>query len=72
MAVSPRVCFVNSCRISHFGMNPVSGGRPPKERRRRGVRAVRAGAFVQEVARAFIVVALLILKVKKTENVIMK
>lgn len=53
-------------------MKPVRGGRPPSERRIRGVRAVRAGAFVQDVARVLMFVALLSLKTRNVENVIMK
>lgn len=53
-------------------MNPVRGGRPPRERRMRGVRVVRAGVFAQEVASALILVELLILRTKKAEAVIMK
>lgn len=39
-------------------MKPESGGRPPRERRRRGVRAVSAGVLAQVVARVLILVAL--------------
>lgn len=53
-------------------MKPVRGGRPPRERSRRGAKEVRAGAFVQDVASALIVVALLSLKTKNVENVIIK
>lgn len=58
--------------ISHFGMKPVRGGRPPRESRMRGVRAVRAGAFVQDVARVLIFVDLLSLNMRNIENVIIK
>lgn len=51
-------------------MKPVNGGSPPKERRTSGVRDVRMGAFVQAVARVLIVVALLILKIRNVESVI--
>lgn len=27
------VLMISSCRISHFGMNPVSGGSPPSDSR---------------------------------------
>ena len=72
MAVGASSCFVSSCRISHFGANPVSGGRPPNERRIKGVSAVMAGIFDQEVAKALIVVALFSLKTMKVEKVIRK
>lgn len=32
VAVIVVCCFVNSCRINHFGMNPEVGGSPPKDR----------------------------------------
>lgn len=32
--------FVNSSIISHLGRKPVSGGRPPRERRVEGIRGV--------------------------------
>ena len=57
VAVGARLCLVNSWRISHLGMKPVSGGRPPSESKIRGVRAVSAGALVQEVASMLMEVA---------------
>lgn len=62
----------SSCKMSHFGIKPVSGGSPPRERRTRGVKAVSAGAFVQEVASELIFVALFNLKTRKVENVMTK
>lgn len=56
--------------MSHLGMNPVSGGSPPRERSRRGVSAVRAGAFAQEVASVLMLVELFSLNTRKVENVI--
>lgn len=32
--------FVNSSMITHLGKKPVSGGRPPRERRVDGIRGV--------------------------------
>ena len=72
VAVGARSCLVSSCRISHFGMKPVSGGSPPRERRIRGVREVSIGAFVQEVASALMLVALFSLNTRNVENVITK
>lgn len=69
MATGARSCLDSSCRMSHFGIKPVSGGRPPNERRRRGVRAVSAGVFVQEVASMLMFVALFSLNVRKAEHV---
>lgn len=53
-------------------MNPVSGGRPPRESKTRGARAVRAGVFAQEIASALTVVALFTLKMRNAEKVIVK
>ena len=53
-------------------MKPVRGGRPPRDSRTRGARAVRAGVFVQEIARALTVVALFTLKIRNAERVIVK
>lgn len=50
-------------------MKPVRGGKPPKESRTRGVRAVSAGALAQEVAKAFKVVDLFNLKTRNVEIV---
>lgn len=70
VATGARSCLVSSWRISHLGINPVRGGRPPRDRRIRGVRAVRAGVLAQEVARELIVVALFSLKVRNVDRVI--
>lgn len=37
-------------RIIHFGKKPVSGGKPPKEKRMRGVKAVNTGFLVADMA----------------------
>lgn len=50
----------------------MRGGRPPSERRMRGARAVRVGAFVHDVARVLMFVALLSLNTRNVENVITK
>lgn len=52
-----------------MGIKPVNGGRPPSERRTRGVRAVSVGAFDQEVAKALRLVDLVKLNVRNTEVV---
>lgn len=70
MAVRLRSCLVNSWRINHFGMNPVRGGRPPRDRRIRGVREVSAGDLVHEVARELMFVDLFALKIRKVAEVI--
>lgn len=70
MAVIPRSCFVSSCRISHFGMKPVSGGSPPRDRRIRGIRVEMMGALAHEIVRVPIVVVLFIMKTRNVEDVI--
>lgn len=72
MAVGARSCLVSSCKINHFGMNPVSGGKPPSERRIRGVRAVSAGAFVHEIASMLMLVDLFSLNTRNAEKVMAK
>lgn len=67
VATAVKFCLVNSCKISHFGINPVRGGSPPRERRRRGVSAVSVGAFVQAMDRVLMLVALLNLNRMKVE-----
>lgn len=51
-------------------MKPVSGGRPPRESKIRGVRAVSAGAFAQDVARELMLVEEFSLNTRNVENVI--
>lgn len=70
MAVRLSSCLVNSCRINHFGINPVRGGRPPRDRRINGVKEVSAGDLVHEVAKELMFVDLFALKIKKVEEVI--
>lgn len=50
MARGAKACVVSSCRMSHLGMKPVSGGRPARESKTRGVIAVKAGNLVHDVA----------------------
>lgn len=71
MADSGSPCFVSSCRISHLGIKPERGGRPPRERRTRVVSAARVGAFVHEVARVLIVRELLVFSARNAEEVMM-
>lgn len=51
-------------------MNPDRGGRPPKERRIKGVVAVRTGVLAHEAASVLTVVEELDLKIIKVERVI--
>ena len=61
---------MSSWRISILGANPVSGGRPPRDIMIRGVRAVRVGIFIRAFERVWMLVALVVLKVRKAEVVI--
>lgn len=71
MAVGARSCLANSCKISHFGIKPVSGGRPPRDNNTRGAREVSAGAFAHEMARELMLVDLFNLNTRNVEDVIM-
>jgi len=51
-------------------MKPDRGGRPPKERRIKGVMVVRTGVLAHEAASALTVVEELDLKIIKVEKVI--
>lgn len=72
VAVRASPCLVSSWRISHLGINPESGGSPPRERRIRGVMAVRAGVLAQEVAKELTFVDLFILNTMNVEKVMAK
>lgn len=71
MATMGRSCFVSSCRIIHFGINPVSGGRPPNDNRTRAVVDVSAGLFDQVVASVLILVVIDIFRVINAAEVMM-
>lgn len=53
-------------------MKPERGGRPPSESKTRGRSAVRAGAFVQVVARELMLRALFSLSARKADIVMAK
>lgn len=53
-------------------MNPVRGGRPPRESRIRGVREVSAGALAQERARELMLVEAFSLKIRNVAVVIIR
>jgi len=53
-------------------MKPVRGGRPARDNKIRGARAVIIGALVQEMARELIFIELFSLNVRNVENVMMK
>lgn len=42
-------CLISSNRISHFGINPVVGGRPPKATKIIRIIAIIIGFFTQEI-----------------------
>lgn len=62
--------MVTSWRISHLGRKPVSGGRPPRERRTKQAIAVRVGDLVQEEAKVTVLVASMLLRVRNAAVVI--
>lgn len=49
VAIMSICCLVNSWRISHFGINPVSGGIPASDIRVSIIRVFMVGSFVHEV-----------------------
>lgn len=57
-----RSCLVSSCRISHLGKKPESGGRPPKESNVINAMMVSKGDFVVEGVRELILVQLNMLR----------
>jgi len=57
--------------MSHLGAKPVRGGRPPRDRRMRGVRVARGGNLVHEVARVLILEESEALNVRNVEEVMM-
>lgn len=71
VAVRGSCCFVSSCRISHFGIKPVSGGRPPRDSRVSIVVTVITGVFDQVRANVLIFVVIRYLNVMKAVPVIM-
>lgn len=70
MARRGRPCVASSCRISHFGINPVSGGSPPSDNSTRAAAVVKIGLLDQMVARVPIFVEDEALKVRNAEDVI--
>lgn len=69
--MSGKFCVVSSCKISHFGINPVSGGSPPRDSSVRAVVAVMIGVFGQFIASVLIFVAPISLNVRKVAEVMM-
>lgn len=69
VAIMGRSCFVSSCKINHFGINPVSGGRPPSDNNTRAVVAVRMGLFDQVVASVLSLVVSNIFRVRNAAEV---
>lgn len=45
MVIIRQLFFSSSVIIAHFGKNPVSGGRPPRERRINGINTRVVGAL---------------------------
>lgn len=72
VAVVGRPCVASSCRISHLGMKPVSGGSPPRDRSVRAVVAVRRGVFDHVSVRALIFVAEISFNARNVADVIIR
>lgn len=70
VAVVGRLCMVNSCRVSHFGIKPVSGGSPPKDISKIKRKVEVGGEIVQEVVRSLIFFAVVSIRVIKVVVVI--
>lgn len=62
---------MSSCKISHLGIKPERGGRPPRDSSTRAVNAARVGDLVHEVARVLMVRELLVFSVRNAEDVMM-
>ena len=69
VAIRGRFCLVSSCRINHFDMKPVRGGRPPRDNKTRAVVATKIGFFDQIAVRVLIFVADEIFRVRKAADV---
>ena len=70
VAVRGSPCVANSCKINHFGIKPVSGGRPPRDSRARAAVVVIMGALDQLIASVLIFVVFINLNVRKVADVI--
>lgn len=67
-AIRARPDFINSMVISHFGANPVRGGKPPIDRSMRGSVIVRAGILAQEIDKELMCLARIIIREKNNEE----
>lgn len=70
VAVGAISCLVSSWTISHFGRNPVIGGRPARDRRISIRVAFSTGVFVHEVMIVDSFRALILLRARNTADVI--
>lgn len=70
MAGIRRSCLVISCKISHFGMNPESGGRPPNESKVSKDMSDSSGDLVADTEIELIFVELSVLNKRNIEVVI--
>lgn len=71
VAGSRRSCLVISCRMSHFGMNPERGGRPPNESRVSKEMSESSGDLVADTEIELIFVELSVLNKRNIEVVMM-
>ena len=70
VAVNGSPWATSSCKINHFGMNPVRGGRPPRDSNVRVMVVVMIGALVQLIVSVLIFVVATSLNVRKAADVI--
>lgn len=70
VAINGSSCVVNSCKISHLGMKPVRGGRPPKDSNARVAIIIMVGVLDQLVASVLIFVVCINLNVRNVADVI--
>ena len=69
MAAGVISCLVNSWMMSHFGINPVSGGRPARDSSISIRVAFNTGVFVHEVRIVVRLRALILLRAMNTADV---
>lgn len=65
-----KFCLVSSCKISHFGIKPDRGGRPPRERRVMRAIMESKGDFDEDEEIELILVELSVLNRRKVVEVI--
>lgn len=70
VAIASSSCLASSCKINHFGINPMRGGRPPRDSKRAGAIIVSRGIFAQEVESLLMFRVLVTIRVMNSAEVI--